>query len=62
MKRAWFSDPATYPLIVVMGGASFLVVGVMASCLLASPDVRISPQKRNKIIRTWGLPGYKHSD
>ena len=61
-KKVWLGDPATYPLFVVMGAASFLVVGVISSCLLASPDVQISPKKRNQIIRTWGLPGYKHND
>uniref|UniRef100_A0A7S1D3K4 Uncharacterized protein n=1 Tax=Cyclophora tenuis TaxID=216820 RepID=A0A7S1D3K4_CYCTE len=59
-KANWLSDTATYPLLAVMGAATLLVVGVGASCLSFSPDVRIYPSKRSSIVRTWGLPGYKH--
>lgn len=58
-RKNWLAQPATYPLLIVMGAASALVVGVAASCLAASPDVRISPGKRAATLRTWGLPGYK---
>jgi hypothetical protein len=54
-KQAWFSDPAVYPIIVVMGGAAALVVGVGGSCLLYNPDVQIDPKKRNDIMRDWGI-------
>jgi hypothetical protein len=50
-KKAWFSDPSTYPLIAVMGIAGFLVAGVGSSCLLYNPDVQISPNKRGSIMR-----------
>lgn len=58
-RKNWLSDPSTYPMIAVLGAAGVLCVGVMASCMFFSPDVRVDPKKRNAMIRTWGLPGYK---
>mmetsp|Transcript_29268 Transcript_29268/g.41434 ORF Transcript_29268/g.41434 Transcript_29268/m.41434 type:complete len:108 (-) Transcript_29268:51-374(-) len=58
-SEAWLSDPSAYPLLVVMGAAGLLVVGVSASCLAFSPDVRIDRTKRSSTLRDWGLPGYK---
>mmetsp|Transcript_23008 Transcript_23008/g.35221 ORF Transcript_23008/g.35221 Transcript_23008/m.35221 type:complete len:91 (-) Transcript_23008:53-325(-) len=52
----FLSDPSTYPLIGTMGCAVVLVVGVAASCLTYSPDVRISFEKRGAVLRSWGLP------
>jgi len=55
LKRNWFSDPSTYPLMGVMVSAAFLVVGVGASCLAYNPDVQINPNKRGAIMRTWEM-------
>ena len=46
-------------MIVVLGAAVVLVGGVGISCLSFCPDVQLDPKKRNAIVRTWGLPGYK---
>eukprot|EP00978_Attheya_sp_CCMP212_P037174 scaffold173655_cov103-Attheya_sp.AAC.1 len=54
-KQAWFSDPAVFPIIVVMGGAAALVVGVGISCIFYNPDVQIDPKRRNNIMRDWGI-------
>mmetsp|Transcript_23538 Transcript_23538/g.32872 ORF Transcript_23538/g.32872 Transcript_23538/m.32872 type:complete len:95 (-) Transcript_23538:159-443(-) len=55
VKKDWFSDPATYPLIAVLGAACALCTGVGFACLGFNPDVQIDPKKRNQVIRSWGL-------
>ena len=52
-KKAWLSDPSTYPLIAIMGAAGMLVLGVGTSCLMYNPDVQINPNKRGSPMRTW---------
>mmetsp|Transcript_33846 Transcript_33846/g.82043 ORF Transcript_33846/g.82043 Transcript_33846/m.82043 type:complete len:89 (-) Transcript_33846:118-384(-) len=54
-QKAWLSDPSTFPMIAIMGGAGALVVGVAASCLASNPDVQISPSKRGAVIRNWQM-------
>jgi hypothetical protein len=54
-KQAWLRDPAVYPLVVVMGCAATLVLGVGSSCILYNPDVQIDPKRRNSIMRDWGI-------
>jgi len=50
-RKAWFSDPATYPLIAVLGAACGLCSGFGIYFISSSKDVRISPQKRHALIR-----------
>jgi hypothetical protein len=45
-KNYWLSDPATYPLIVCLGGAMCLCSGFGLYFLTTAPDVQISPLKR----------------
>ena len=52
-QQNWLSDPATYPIIVVMTGAMAMVGGFSAYYLSCHPDVQISPAKRNSLFRTW---------
>ncbi|KAL3791399.1 hypothetical protein ACHAWO_005023 [Cyclotella atomus] len=52
-KKTWLSDPATYPLIVCLGGAVALCSGFGIHFLVTAPDVQISPLKRSKTIRDW---------
>jgi hypothetical protein len=53
-KKAWLSDPSTYPLIFIMGVAGMLVLGVGTSCIMNNPDVQINPNKRGSVVRSWG--------
>lgn len=53
-KKAWLSDPSTYPLIAVMSGATFLILGMSAHALLCLKDVRISPSRKHETLQTWG--------
>lgn len=52
-KENFFSDPSTYPLIVIMGTALTFMVG-MGFNALTYKDVTISPEKRNSKLQTWG--------
>eukprot|EP00585_Thalassiosira_rotula_P013171 CAMPEP_0196129820 /NCGR_PEP_ID=MMETSP0910-20130528/410_1 /TAXON_ID=49265 /ORGANISM="Thalassiosira rotula, Strain GSO102" /LENGTH=110 /DNA_ID=CAMNT_0041389015 /DNA_START=70 /DNA_END=402 /DNA_ORIENTATION=- len=52
-QKNWLSDPATYPLIVVLAGAGVLCSGFGIYFLTTAPDVQISPLKRNSTMRNW---------
>mmetsp|Transcript_29148 Transcript_29148/g.28018 ORF Transcript_29148/g.28018 Transcript_29148/m.28018 type:complete len:95 (+) Transcript_29148:58-342(+) len=53
-SKNFLSDPATYPIIVVLGAAGALCAGFATYCLTCNNDVRINPTRRNSILRTWG--------
>mmetsp|Transcript_22434 Transcript_22434/g.48736 ORF Transcript_22434/g.48736 Transcript_22434/m.48736 type:complete len:132 (+) Transcript_22434:72-467(+) len=53
-KKAWFSDPATYPIIVVMGCAVTFMTGAGIHALTCYKDVQVDPTKRNSKLQTWG--------
>ncbi|ETW05554.1 hypothetical protein H310_03304 [Aphanomyces invadans] len=44
--KAWFSDPATYPIIGILGFAGAMAVVGGVRFLSVSPDVLISREKR----------------
>ncbi|KAJ1459053.1 hypothetical protein M885DRAFT_512227 [Pelagophyceae sp. CCMP2097] len=53
--KTFFNDPATYPLVAIMG---FALVGASIfgfRAMLFSPDVRITKNKRNQVIRDWAM-------
>ncbi|KAL3757151.1 hypothetical protein ACHAWU_004583 [Discostella pseudostelligera] len=52
-KTNWLSDPASYPLIAILGAAGVFCSGFGIYFLATAPDVQISPLKRNKTIRDW---------
>mmetsp|Transcript_26059 Transcript_26059/g.30267 ORF Transcript_26059/g.30267 Transcript_26059/m.30267 type:complete len:94 (+) Transcript_26059:88-369(+) len=51
VRKAWLSDPSTYPIITVLVAAGALCTGFGTYFIVNSKDVRISPQKRNSILR-----------
>ena len=53
LKKAWFSDPATYPLLLIIGGGFVFATGVSIACLSTNPDVQLTATKRNSVLRTW---------
>eukprot|EP00567_Pseudictyota_dubia_P007411 CAMPEP_0197436970 /NCGR_PEP_ID=MMETSP1175-20131217/4292_1 /TAXON_ID=1003142 /ORGANISM="Triceratium dubium, Strain CCMP147" /LENGTH=132 /DNA_ID=CAMNT_0042966377 /DNA_START=213 /DNA_END=611 /DNA_ORIENTATION=- len=53
-KESWLSDPATYPLIVIMGCALTFLTGASVHALTCYKDVQIDPKKRNSKLQTWG--------
>ena len=54
VKAKMLSDPATYPLIVILGFAVSFCSGFGVWFLTSASDVRIDPSKRNKLLRDWG--------
>ena len=54
IKKDWFSDSSTYPIIVIMGCALTFMTGVAANALTRYKDVTIDPKKRNSKLQTWG--------
>lgn len=45
-QKHWLSDPATYPLIAILGATGVFVTGFIGYFTLTAPDVQISPLKR----------------
>lgn len=58
------SDPATYPLIFILGCSLGMFTGFGIYALSTYPDIRMSPEKRNKLFRDWMGRDFvqKHSD
>ncbi|KAJ8604846.1 hypothetical protein CTAYLR_001066 [Chrysophaeum taylorii] len=52
-KESWLSDPATYPILIIISGAMCFCTAVGLRCLFTNPDVRINKTKRSQIIRDW---------
>lgn len=52
-QKHWLSDPGSYPLIAILAGTGCFVTGFIGWFAATSPDVQISPLKRNKTIRDW---------
>eukprot|EP01083_Nonionella_stella_P015311 42825_1 len=55
VKKDWFSDPATYPIFVIMGCAMTFMTAAAAHSLIRYKDVTIDPKKRNSKLQTWGM-------
>jgi hypothetical protein len=45
-KKNWLSQPETYPLLAILGGAGVFVGGFITYFLVTAPDVQISLVKR----------------
>jgi hypothetical protein len=54
IKKAWFSDPSTYPLIVALCTTASLIVGFTINAFTHYKDIRINPDHKHKVIRDWG--------
>ena len=50
-KKAWLSDPSTYPVIACMAAVFGLVGGVSVYYLAFCPDVMINVKRRGTILR-----------
>merc|ERR1719437_173841 len=49
MKATWLSDPSTYPIFVVLGGA-LLVCGGRCIHGFANDDVKVTPTRRHNVL------------
>mmetsp|Transcript_20039 Transcript_20039/g.29298 ORF Transcript_20039/g.29298 Transcript_20039/m.29298 type:complete len:98 (+) Transcript_20039:1227-1520(+) len=54
VAKKFLSDPATYPLILILGCTGAFCSGFGFWFLGTKSDVRINPTNRNKVIRDWG--------
>lgn len=52
-KNVWLSDPSTYPVIAICGGACVFAGGYIAY-KFSHPDVQVVSAKRGAVIRHWG--------
>eukprot|EP00541_Cyclophora_tenuis_P019517 CAMPEP_0116565308 /NCGR_PEP_ID=MMETSP0397-20121206/13825_1 /TAXON_ID=216820 /ORGANISM="Cyclophora tenuis, Strain ECT3854" /LENGTH=89 /DNA_ID=CAMNT_0004092065 /DNA_START=1 /DNA_END=270 /DNA_ORIENTATION=- len=53
-NNIWLSDPGAYPIMAILALACTGCTAYGSYNLFCSPDVRISPSKRESIVRTWG--------
>lgn len=54
VRRAWFSDPATYPIMAVWAFTGALIVGMGVNAFATYKDVKINPGHKHQTIRDWG--------
>lgn len=52
-NNIWLSDPGAYPVMIVVGFACTMCASYMGYCLAKGPDVRITPGRRQQLIRNW---------
>jgi hypothetical protein len=53
-KKAFLSDSGTYPLIVVLSVASFIIVGMSANGVTSYKNFRVTPSHKHEVIQEWG--------
>lgn len=53
VKGKLLSDPATYPLILILGCAVGMCTGFGLFFISSASDVRVDPEKRTKLVRDW---------
>lgn len=58
-KKAFLEDPGCYPIIVIMGFITCIVVGMSAHQIVSLKDLRFSTKARQSEIQNWG---HKHDD
>ncbi|CAB9521091.1 Zinc finger, DHHC-type containing [Seminavis robusta] len=51
MKQIWLSDPTTYPIMAVVAFATGICFTFATTKLMFSPDVRITPARKNSPVR-----------
>jgi len=56
----WLSDPGTYPIGIIIGGAVVFCFTYYAHNILTNPDIRISKERRHTVIRTWEMSPWGH--
>ena len=62
VKKYYFSDPATYPIILIICGAVTMLTFASARQLKGNPDVRFDKHERALLIQDNDDEGEKHYD
>ncbi|KAL3921499.1 MAG: hypothetical protein SGILL_002715 [Bacillariaceae sp.] len=50
-KKQWLGDPATYPIIVIMGCGMTWMFGMGFNALFTYKDVQVNPNKRGAVMK-----------
>lgn len=50
-SKSWLSDPACYPIILIMGCGMTWVLGMGANALFGYKDVQLNPNHRGAIMK-----------
>mmetsp|Transcript_32782 Transcript_32782/g.42110 ORF Transcript_32782/g.42110 Transcript_32782/m.42110 type:complete len:90 (-) Transcript_32782:165-434(-) len=59
--NVWLSDPGTYPVLAIIGGACIFCASYYTHNIMTNVDIRISKEKRrDTIIRTWEQSKWGH--
>jgi hypothetical protein len=53
-KKAFLSDPSTYPLLVVLTGTAGLILGMSINAFTHYKDLRITPSIKHETVQSWG--------
>jgi hypothetical protein len=53
-KQTWLSDPATYPIMFILGVATVGCSAFMTYKFSTGMNFRISPSTKGQTLRTWG--------
>jgi len=57
-KKAFFDDPACYPIIVITAFICTFVVGGTVNQALHLKDLRLFPKSKHELLQTWGEEHY----
>lgn len=49
----WLADAGAYPVIFTLGFACVFAASFITYCAVKNPDVRITPGRRQQLLRTW---------
>ncbi|GAX13667.1 hypothetical protein FisN_14Lh317 [Fistulifera solaris] len=52
-QKTWLSDPSTYPIMVILGGAVMGCTAFATNKFATDGNVRVSSKAKGKVIRTW---------
>jgi hypothetical protein len=52
-NNIWLSDPGAYPVIAVVTFACGMSASFITYCCVKNPDVRITPGRRQALVRSW---------
>lgn len=53
LKTTWLSDPSTYPIMVIVGGALTGCFAFATNKFCTDGNVRVSSKAKGKVVRTW---------
>ena len=52
-NNIWLSDAGAYPVIAVVTFACGMCASYVTYCAMRNPDVRVTPGRRQRLIRDW---------